>query len=70
MRNLILFASISLLFAACASKPTHDRDGLEKYPGCYHANVKISKKCIEKNDAGDKTTAMELENTAYPGQYK
>jgi hypothetical protein len=43
---------------------------LEKYPQCYHSNVKLSNKCIEKNEAGEKTTAVELENTQFPGQYK
>jgi hypothetical protein len=58
------------LVPACTSAPKHDTAMLEKYSHCYHKNVKISKKCIEKNEAGEKTTAMELENTAFPGQYK
>ena len=45
-------------------------DMLEKYPFCFHNNVKLSNKCIEKNEAGTKTTALELENAAFPGQYK
>lgn len=59
-----------LTLAACASKPKLDKAALEKYPQCYHGNVKISAKCIEKNEAGESTTAVQLENTAYPGQYE
>lgn len=82
MRNLYKFfvpsihASILLAMAAaalvggCASKPKYDAAKLEKYPACYHQNVKIVKHCIEKNDAGESVTALELENSAYPGQYK
>ncbi len=61
---------LALSFVACASKKKQDADGLEKYPACYHKNVKISKKCIEKNEAGENVTALQLENSAYPGQYK
>jgi hypothetical protein len=59
-----------LALAACASKTTQNNPMLEKYPQCYHSNVKLSNKCIEKNEAGEKTTAVELENTQFPGQYK
>ncbi len=62
---------IALTFTACKSKSKgQDHAGLEKYPACYHKNVKISQKCIEKNEAGESVTALQLENTAYPGQYK
>ncbi len=73
MRLGIFGATVLILgtgLAACNSAPKHDTVMLEKYPHCYHSNVKISKKCIDKNEAGEKTTAMELENTAFPGQYK
>ena len=59
-----------MAFSACASKPKQNNAMLEKYPQCYHQNVKLSNKCIEKNEAGEATTAMELENKAFPGQYK
>jgi hypothetical protein len=71
MKNVLLPLTLSLIFAGCASKAKQqDNAMLEKYPQCYHANPKIVNKCIEKNDKGEKTTAMELENTQYPGQYK
>ena len=64
---------IALMFAGaltgCASKSKQDSAALEKYPQCYHKNVKIAKKCIQKNEGGDSVTASQLENTAYPGQY-
>lgn len=65
--TLILFAVLAL--GGCASKKKLDSAALEKYPQCYHKNVKISNKCIEKNNAGENVTAAQLENTAYPGQY-
>jgi hypothetical protein len=61
---------VAMSLAACASKKKQDSAGLEKYPACYHKNVKISQKCIEKNEAGESVTALQLENAAYPGQYK
>jgi hypothetical protein len=70
MTKLVLLFSLPLVFASCASKPKVDKALLEKYPACYNMNVNITNKCIEKNEAGDKTTALELENTQYPGQYK
>lgn len=66
-----LFAALALtLVAGCASRNKVDAAKLEKYPKCYHSNAKIAKKCIEKNEAGEDVTAVQLENTAYPGQYK
>jgi hypothetical protein len=60
----------SLVFVSCAGKKKqYDEAMLDKYPGCYHDNFKIYQKCIKKNEMGEKTTAVELENTAYPGQY-
>ena len=67
--QLITLFSLPLALASCTSKPTVNKALLEKYPACYSMNVNISNKCIEKNEAGDKTTALELENTQYPGQY-
>jgi hypothetical protein len=70
MTKAVLFLSLSMAFAACnTSKPKQNNAMLEKYPQCYHQNVKLSNKCIEKNEAGDATTALELENKAFPGQY-
>lgn len=68
--KLMLILAAFLAMAACSQKPKYDDAMLEKYPKCYHGNFKIYKKCIEKNEAGDAVTAVELENTAYPGQYK
>jgi len=70
MKKLMAILAFSLIFTACASKSKHNSDGLEKYPQCYHQNPKLSNKCIEKNEAGTPTTALQLENSAYPGQYK
>lgn len=69
MKKLILLLAV-VVGAGCASKPKLNADMLEKYPKCYHRNPKISNKCIEKNEAGETVTALDLENTAYPGQYK
>jgi len=70
MKRVLFISAITALASACASKPKHNHAMLEKYPKCYHINVKISNKCIEKNQAGENVTALELENTAYPGQYR
>jgi len=67
MKLTLILAAVFL--GACASKNKLDKSALEKYPQCYHKNVKISNKCIEKNNAGESVTASQLENTAYPGQY-
>lgn len=68
MKQLFLFVFV-LTASACASGPTLNKAGLEKYPQCFSHNIKIANKCVDKNDAGEKTTAVQLENTAYPGQY-
>lgn len=70
MKKVMFILIASGLIVSCAQKPQYNEALLEKYPGCYHGNFKIYKKCVSKNEAGDKTTAVELENTAYPGQYK
>ena len=67
--KFIATVTVILALGACAGKKTLDSAALEKYPQCYHKNVKISNKCIEKNNAGENVTAAQLENTAYPGQY-
>ena len=66
----IILGLTALMIIGCSSEPKHDSAMLEKYPACYHRNVNISNKCIQKNEAGERTTALEIENTAYPGQYK
>ena len=74
MKQISHFSLISiaaaLMLGACASKKKQNHAGLEKYPQCYHQNLKITNKRIQKNDAGETTSALELENSAYPGQYK
>lgn len=69
MRRYIAIAMFAVAVSACASKSKLDHAKLEKYPKCYHGNPKISNKCIEKNEAGEEVSALQLENTAYPGQY-
>ncbi len=71
MKFCIAIAALALGLVACSSSPPKpDGAMLEKYPQCQHMNVKIANKCIQKNEAGDKVTAVELENNAYPGQYQ
>jgi len=65
-----MIVSVVAVGVGCASKTTQPNALLEKYPQCYNVNPKISKKCVEKNEAGQSTTALELENSAYPGEYK
>lgn len=69
MKAALLLSIVTLTLAACGGKPKYDDAMLEKYPKCYHINYKIYAKCIKKNEAGDAVTALELENSAYPGQY-
>lgn len=69
-RVLIALFAAALILPACASKKKNNSAGLEKFPACFHRNEKIVNKCIEKNEAGEATTALQLENAAYPGQYK
>lgn len=66
---LVSMFVLVLAFAACSTEPKQNNAMLEKYPQCFHKNVKLSNKCIELNESGKKTTAVELENTAFPGQY-
>jgi len=70
MKKFFCIMSVCCLFMACAGKSKLDHAELEKFPQCYHKNPKISNKCIEKNKAGESVTALQLENAAYPGQYK
>lgn len=67
---LVLFVPSILIFAGCASKTKVDFDKLEKYRHCNHHNPKLTNACIKKNEAGEHTTALELENKAFPGQYQ
>ena len=73
-KRLILLLPVVASFTAlagCAHKSTTvDAAKLEKFPQCYNKNVKLSNACISKNEAGESVTAMDLENAAYPGQYK
>ncbi len=70
MAKLIFLTSVLLAFAACASKTKQNSEMLEKYPACYNKNVKLTNRCIELNEGGKSTTALQLENSAYPGQYE
>lgn len=70
MKKILVLAAVMLAAQGCRSKNKLNSSGLEKYPACYHKNPKISNKCIELNDQGKETTALQLENAAYPGQYK
>lgn len=69
MKTTLGLLSLSFLLMACASKAKQNHAELEKFPHCYHKNIKITNKCIEKNKGGENVTALQLENTAYPGQY-
>ena len=65
----VLIASIVslIIFTACASKEKkYDSAMLEKYPQCYHTNMKIYKKCVRDNEGGKKTSALEIENSGLP----
>ena len=66
----VLLAGFALVALGCASGGGYDDAMLEKYPKCYHQNVKIYQTCVSKNEAGEKVTALQLENSAFPGQYK
>lgn len=70
MKTFLMLAVVASMLPACASKKKLNHAMLEKYPKCYHANPKISNACIAKNEAGEEVTALQLENTAYPGQYR
>lgn len=71
MKQTFFVLASALTFAAgCAGTSKVDHGKLEKYRHCYHQNEKIVNACIEKNEKGEGVTAMELENKAYPGQYK
>ncbi|MCB0391365.1 MAG: hypothetical protein KDD58_08740 [Bdellovibrionales bacterium] len=68
MIKLLLVSVLSFfIFSACASKkPKYDPAMLEKYPECYHINMKIYNKCIRDNESGKKTSALEIENSGLP----
>jgi hypothetical protein len=68
MKFLLLSFFFLLVFSACASKPKYDEAMLEKYPQCYHINMKIYNKCIRDNESGKKTSALEIENRGIPIQ--
>ncbi len=70
MKMLMASMILAAILPACASNSKQNNAMLEKYPGCYHQNPKLSAACIKKNEAGTPTTALELENAAFPGQYK
>ncbi len=70
MKNLIILVGLPLIIGACASSTKQNNAMLEKYPACYHQNLKLSNACIKKNEAGETVTALQLENAAFPGQYK
>ena len=71
MKLLSLFIVLQVLWiSGCANKAKVDHAKIEKYRHCHHHNVKLMNACIEKNEKGEEVTAMQLENSAYPGQYK
>ena len=61
---LLIFVVFGLV--NCAQKETYDETMLEKYPKCYHKNIKIYKKCVLENEKGNETTALEIENSGLP----
>ncbi|MCB0355393.1 MAG: hypothetical protein KDD40_00210 [Bdellovibrionales bacterium] len=67
MKTFALILLSSLLLSACAGKKKkYDPAMLEKYPECYHINVKIYNKCVKDNESGKKTSALEIENSGLP----
>jgi len=69
IKALFIMAALGVA-SACASKPKYDSAMMDKYPQCYSNNVKIFNKCVKLNEAGNATTALQIENAAHPGQYK
>lgn len=67
--NLIILLQ-TLWIISCASQNKVDHAKIEKFRHCYHQNIKLMNACIEKNEKGESVTALQLENSAYPGQYK
>lgn len=68
-RTLAFSASALLVIVAssCAQKQkTPDPDLVEKWPKCYHHNLKIFNECVKRNQAGQPTTALDLENNFLP----
>lgn len=70
MKTIALVLSAACLLTCCVSKTKIDDSMLEKYPACYNKNIKIVNKCIDLNESGKVTTALQLENAAYAGQYQ
>jgi hypothetical protein len=69
-KTALVLVPFFAIATGCASKDKVDTDMLEKYRHCYHQNEKIVNACIKKNENGEYVTAMQLENAAFPGQYK
>lgn len=63
-----ILLSASLLTACAGKKKKYDSAMLEKYPQCYHANMKIYSKCVKDNENGKKTSALDIENSGMPIQ--
>ncbi len=70
LKTPLALLPVLIALAGCAGKSKADHGKLEKYRHCHHQNEKIVSACIAKNEKGENVTAMELENAAYPGQYK
>ena len=67
MKSTAIFLGLSLLLIACAPKPVKDETVLlKKYPKCYHQSRKIFDMCVKLNEAGEETTALEIENNGLP----
>ena len=65
--KLFVLLVLTLSIYSCASKPeVPDPAMVEKWPKCYHQNIKIFKKCVSMNEAGNETTAIEIENNGLP----
>ena len=67
MKWMFVVLAASLMTVGCASKQKEpDRATVRKWPKCYHRNMKIFNECVERNEAGETVTALEIENDGLP----
>ncbi|MCB9027429.1 MAG: hypothetical protein H6625_14005 [Bdellovibrionaceae bacterium] len=63
---ICILLSSTFLLACAGKKKKYDPAMLEKYPQCYHNNMKIYNKCVKDNESGKKTSALDIENSGLP----
>lgn len=67
MKLLLVVLAGAMLVTGCANKPKEpDRATVRKWPKCYHRNMKIFNECVQRNEAGETVTALEIENDGLP----